>query len=112
MDKTRLKTAMIRSKPFLGLLYKSNPMTAKQILNHASDFDIKTLLNVVHFLAKGEIKIRREDVEKLNFSRKTSYLHKTFGTRSKVLQLSKSSRGDRINALTKLAACYPNLLYL
>ena len=112
IDKIRLKNAMIRCKEFLGSLYKSNSLTAKKILNRGNDFEIRTLIHVLHCLAVGEIKIRREDAEKLNFSRKVKYLHKTFATKSKVTSMLKSPRSEQLDAAEKLSSCYPHLFFL
>ena len=54
-NKQRLRSAMIRSREFLAKLYQSNTLTAKKILSGGSDFEIRTLIQVIHRISIGSV---------------------------------------------------------
>ena len=64
MNKESVKQCLIRDKGFLRELYESNNSNkTKSLLNSASDIKLTTLIKFLHFLANGEIPIKKENFE-------------------------------------------------
>ena len=58
---------MVRDKEFLKEIYQSDsPVRAKQLLQNSSDSKIKTFLIYLHFVANGEIKIKKQNFQQLD----------------------------------------------
>jgi hypothetical protein len=66
MNKDTVKQCLVRDKEFLRELYQSNnSQQTKRILNFASDLKLNTVIKFLHFLANGEIKIKKENFDAL-----------------------------------------------
>lgn len=77
MNKEIVKQCLVRDKGFLRELYEStNVPNTKRILNFASDSNLSTLLKFLHFLATGEIRIKRENFEKIQAHKRLNYIKK------------------------------------
>ena len=59
---------MILNLKFLSEVYGSNKLSVKKTLSSASDLQIKILINVLHYVAAGDIKLTRNDFD-TTFSR-------------------------------------------
>jgi hypothetical protein len=109
MNKDVMKTYLIRDKGFLKSIYESQ--NSRKLLQTAEDSELKTLILFLHFLANGEIHLKKENFDKLNEFKKLSILRKSVEKKTRVLNLLKSSRVVKITFLLKLLKVFPFLLY-
>ena len=79
MNKESVKQCLIRDKAFLRELYTSNnPSKVKALLNAASDIKLATLIKFLHFLANGEIQIKRQNFEAIQTHKRLQFIKKVF----------------------------------
>jgi hypothetical protein len=77
MNKEVMKQLLIRDKSFLQELYVSkNSLSTKRILNFASDTKICTLIKFLHFLANGEIKIKKTNFYAIVANKRLHFIKK------------------------------------
>ena len=77
MNKESVKQCLIRDKGFLRELYESNNSNkTKSLLNSASDIKLTTLIKFLHFLANGEIPIKKENFEAIQSHKRLHFLKK------------------------------------
>ena len=66
MNKDNLKALLLRDKEFLKNLYESKSVAhSKNILLFASDAKLNTLIKFFHYIANGQIKVKKEHFDKL-----------------------------------------------
>ena len=112
MDKDTVRNQLVRDKEFLRQLYEStDQIKAKQIVTFASDPQLNTLIKFLHFLATGEITIKKENFEEISKARKIQLLKRFVEKKPKVPEMLKAERRFKINFLQKLSSIYPFLLY-
>lgn len=112
MDKDTVKSQMLRDKEFLRSLNEAvDAPKANQILIFASDPQLNTLLKFLHFLATGEITIRKENFDHISRARKIQVLKKFVETKAGVQRMLKADRKIKISFLKKLSTVYPFLLH-
>ena len=69
MNPETLKPQLVRDKVFLEELYSSQSVpNSKRLLNFASDSKLNTIIKFLHFVANGQIKVKREHFSKKIFS--------------------------------------------
>ena len=110
MNREQLKSYLLRDKCFLKQLHQGNPLEGKKLLQNAEDSELNTLIKFLHFLSNGEIKMKKENFEKVKESNKLKLLTKEVEKKSKVSNILKSPRKDKLKFLNKLLNIYPNLL--
>jgi hypothetical protein len=77
MNKENVKQCLVRDKPFLRELYESHSLyKTKSILNSASDLKLITVIKFLHFLATGEIHIKKENFAALKTNKRLIFLKK------------------------------------
>ena len=77
MNKESVKQCLVRDKAFLRELYESNnPVKTKSVLNAASDIKLATLIKFIHFLANGEVQIKRENFEAIQNHKRLQFIKK------------------------------------
>jgi hypothetical protein len=59
----RMRSFLLRDKVFLRSLYSESPVKCKRILYMSNDAHLVTLLKFLHYLANGEIPIKRKNFE-------------------------------------------------
>lgn len=102
---------MVRDKEFLKEIYQSDsPVRAKQLLQNSSDSKIKTFLIYLHFVANGEIKIKKQNFQQLD-NRHIKLIKKTFEKKAAFQRLLRSERKEKLNVLNKLAPKFSFLLH-
>jgi hypothetical protein len=112
MNKEQMKSYLVRDKGFLKELYEGfNPQKNKKVLNSADDSELNTLIKYLHFLSNGEIKMKKESFKQIEESHKLKILRKTVEKKTKVLNLLKNSRINKLKFLFQLVKIYPALLY-
>ena len=61
IDKNALRNSMLTNRLWLAELYKSaNKSVTRKILASGSEYQLKTLIKILHMLAIGEIDIPKE----------------------------------------------------
>ena len=109
-EKPKLRSLMILNLKFLSEVYGSNKLSVKKTLSSASDLQIKILINVLHYVAAGDIKLTRNDFDTIATAKKTRYLFKNFKEKSKANKLLKAPRKEQLECLFKLSSLYQQLL--
>ena len=112
MNKEVVKQNLVRDKAFLRELYESkSPLNVKQILNFASDTKLNTLLKFLHFLATGEIRIKKANFDVIKSHKRLHYIKKHVESKIAINRLLKTERQQKLKFLNHLACVYANLLY-
>ena len=112
MNKEQMKSYLVRDKGFLKQLYEGiNPQKNKKVLNTADDSELNTLIKYLHFLSNGEIRMKKECFKLIEQSNKLKILRKTVEKKSKLQNLLKNARVNKIKFLFQLVKIYPSLLY-
>jgi len=103
----------MRDKEFLRALYSTSENVPKvlQILNFAEDTKLNTLIKFLHFLAKGEIPIKKDNFNAVVAQNKLKVLKKVVEKNAAVQRLLKSDRKVKLQFLKKLKNVYPHLLH-
>lgn len=105
------KPLLERDKAFLEELYCSQSTSnSKRLLNFASDSKLNTVLKFLHFLASGQIKMKKEHFETIP-KRLISVLRKSFEKKNSIRALLNSERQSKIKHLFKLTPVLKELLY-
>jgi hypothetical protein len=77
MNKESVKQCLIRDKPFLRELYEShNSVNTKRIFQFGADLKLNTVIKFLHFLANGEIKIKKQNFDALISLKRLTFLKK------------------------------------
>ena len=72
-----MKQYLIRDKSFLQELYSSpNSLNTKRLLNFASDSKLTTVIKFLHFLANGEIPMKKENFDAIVANKRLVFLKK------------------------------------
>ena len=112
MNKETLRAYLIRDKGFLKSLYEGeNRLKNNRILSVASDTKLDTLIRLLHFIANGEIKIKKENFDVINEHRKLNVLKRHVEKKSTLRRLLKSERADKLKFLRQLSLIYSSILY-
>jgi hypothetical protein len=83
----------------------------RKTLQTADDSELNTLIKYLHFLANGEIPMKKINFQAIKESKKQAFITKTVEKKSRVLLLLKSSRVAKLKFLLQLAKIYSFLLY-
>ena len=76
-----MKQYLIRDKSFLQELYSSpNPLNTKRLLNFASDSKLATVIKLLHFLANGEIPMKKSNFDAIVANKRLSFIKKEHKT--------------------------------
>lgn len=106
-----MKSYLIRDKGFLKELYEgNNPLKNKKVLQSAEDSELNTLIKFLHFLSNGEIRIKKVNFKTIQESHKLQMIRKHVEKKSKLMNLLKSPRKDKLKFLTQLQRIYTVLL--
>lgn len=111
MDQDRFKSLLVRDKEWLEQLYLSSSLpNSKRLLNSASDKKLDTLIQFLHFLSNGIIKMHKKNFEALGATI-IKYLKKSFEKKAAIRRLINSERADKLKVLNKLLKSLSFLLY-
>ena len=112
MNKDVFKNYLQRDKAFLRRLYEGqNKSVNNRILTFASDTKLNTLIRLLHFLATGEIKIKRQNFEIIQANKKLNLIRRSVEKKAALARLLKSEREQKVQFLKKLSGIYSALLY-
>ncbi len=107
-----MKSYLIRDKGFLKELYSAQDnLRIKRILFTADDGQLNTLLKYLHFLANGEIEIKKDVFEIILKSKKLNFITAKVEKLKLVQQIVNGPRTVKIKFLTQLCSIYSALLY-
>ena len=110
MSHEQFKNYLQRDKSFLKELFESNSVAkSKNFLSFASDSELTTLIKYIHFVASGEIKIKKKNFDSLG-NRVFSLIRKNFEKKSALYKLNQSARKEKIKILFRLVPSFSNLL--
>lgn len=111
MDKQRFKQMLVRDKQWLKELYESDTdINIKRLLNFASDAKLETLMKFIHLISNGEIKMTRENFDKIE-KRQLKIIKKEFESKRAIKRLLQSERSVKIRQLNKLVKSMRLLLF-
>jgi hypothetical protein len=103
---------LIKDKEFLRTLYDgTNPLKNRRLLNIANDSQLNTLIRYLHFVSTGQIKIKKENFEKLENENKLKIIKK-LEKKSHLTKLLQNDRKAKLNFLNKLCTIFGPLLYI
>ena len=112
MNRDVMKSYLIRDKAFLRELYEGPSKTFNnRILNFGSDIKLNTLIRFLHFIANGEIQIKKANFDIINGARKLSFIKRNVEKKSGVTRLLQADRQTKLKFLKQLSAIYGALLY-
>ena len=112
MNKDVVKSYLIRDKSFLRELYEGQDRSRNnKLLNVASDSKLNTLLRFLHFLANGEIKIKKANFDIIVAQRKLTFIKKNVEKKAAITRLLKSERQEKLKFLKQLSAIFSPLLH-
>ena len=112
-DTDILRDLMLHNKTYLARLYQSeNPVITKRLLVNSLDKELNLLLEIIHYISVGKIKLSKKLYHQGQLRKRGNFIAKNFGTKEKINDLLNSSREIQCKPLTRLAICFPDLLYL
>ena len=112
MNKESLKNNLIKDKSFLRELYEGqSKVSNNRILNFATDTKLDTLIKLLHFIANGEIPMKKQNFEVIQSHKKLSYIKRQVEKKSAVIKLLKAERAVKMKFLKQLSNVYSALLY-
>lgn len=97
---------LVKNKPFLLSIYKASPKTIDHMLNVTTDYELKLLYHILHFIVKGKIPINNSDFDAVTKKKKISFLKKNFETKIK----EPVSRKELLPLIKKMKSALPILL--
>ena len=75
MNKDVFKQYLVHDKAFLRELYQGqSQLQNNRILTSASDTKLNTLIRLLHFIANGEIKIKKANFDVIEENRKLGFI--------------------------------------
>jgi len=111
MNPERFKPVMLRDKLFLKEIYLSPSVpNTRRLLNFGSDQKLNTLIKVLHLVAVGEIKLKREHSNEIT-TKSVRALHKHFETKVGLKRLINMERAEKLKLLSSIAPCLTYFLF-
>ena len=102
MNPETLKPQLVRDKVFLEELYSSQSVpNSKRLLNFASDSKLNTIIKFLHFVANGQIKVKREHFNEIP-KRLVTLLRKEFERKTSMRSLINNERLSKLKILLKI----------
>jgi hypothetical protein len=87
-----------------------NPLKNNRILNSANDSQLNTLIKFLHFLANGEIRMKKENFKVIENANKLKLIKAKVEKKKNMNNLIKSERKLKLKFLNKLSNLYDALL--
>jgi hypothetical protein len=112
MDKKLMRSYLLRDKGFLKELYVGTESSKnKRLLYSANDTQLNTLIKYLHFLANGEIEIKKSLFEIIEKSNKLKIISKKVERLHSTQVLVNGPRSKKLLFLNQLIDIYSALLY-
>jgi hypothetical protein len=114
LNKDQVKSYLLRDKGFLKELFEGpNELskTKKHRLQISEDSELNTLIKYLHFVANGEIKIKKTNFKIIEESKKLPLIIRTIEKKQKTIALLKGPRVLKLKFLLKLVDILGPLLY-
>jgi thiaminase len=106
------RTYLVRDKAFLRELYEGQSrLSNNRILFAASDSKLNTLIRFLHYLANGEIKMKKENFEAIQTHKKLNVIKRNVEKKAALSRLLKSERITKMKFLKQISAVFGPLLY-
>ncbi len=107
-----MRSYLLRDKGFLKELYiGTEPSKNKRLLYFANDSQLNTLIKYLHFLANGEIEIKKSTFDIIEKSNKLKTITKKVERLNSTQLLVKGPRSKKLLFLNQLIDIYSSLLY-
>lgn len=112
MNEDELKLLLCRDKVFLKRLYSGpNYLKNRDILNSATEAELNTLIQYLHFVANGKITIKKSNFNQIKKNNKLQLIRSKVEKENNCLHLLNSKRQIKLSFLLKMATIMPYLLY-
>lgn len=111
MDIVYLKSEFLNFKGFFYDLYTGNPRSNANKIYNSDDKKLDVLIKCLHLICNGHIHLRKVDFAVLKKSKRLNFLKFHFEKKASYVKMLQSSRGEKIDALRKLSALYPTILF-
>jgi hypothetical protein len=107
LDKVFMRNVLIRDKKFLLNLFKNEG----NVLGNANNFQMNTVIRVVHLIMNNEIELLEKNYKALKNSKRLKSLVQHFDSEKNFLKTLKLTSESKRQLLKKFSACYPYLLH-
>lgn len=107
VDKIYMRDLMITHKKLLLDLFKNEPNT----LSNVNDFQMNTVIRILHLIFNNEIPLLEENFQKLKKSRRLKNLLQHFKKEKHFLQTLQLDSETKRTLLKRFTACYPYLFH-
>lgn len=109
-NKEEMKSLLVRDKGFLKELYEGeNFRKNKNLILFASENQLDTLIKFLHFLSTGQIKMKKENFNKLTI-RKLNLIKRNVEKKTKLSMLISADRQQKVKFLLQLVNFFHYLL--
>lgn len=110
LTKEHMKDLLIRDKGFLKELFEGDNVARKRrMILYANELQLVTLLKFLHFLANGQITIKKTNFDKLSV-RTINLIKRNVEKQTKLYLLINSDRQTKLKFLLQLSKFYNVLL--
>jgi hypothetical protein len=107
LDKVFMRNILIRDKKFLLNLFQNE----SNVLNNANNFQMNTVIRVIHLILNNEIELLEKNFKALKNSKRLKSLLQHFDSEKNFLKTLQLGSESKRQLLKKFNACYPYLFY-
>jgi hypothetical protein len=110
-DQSKVRERLIAEKDFFEHLHTCRtPLEVRHLLNISSKNQLHLLARVIHFVASGEIPLKKEKYERIKRSKKLTFINNEFEREKDIAKLLSFKRRDLITTLYKIQGVIPDLV--
>lgn len=99
------RARLLENLPFLTQ-FQNNPKNIKTLFKEASKNELHLLLDIIHWITTGIIKLKKEFFVALKKKRKFSYLTRHFQKTKEFSALKRKTRAEQLRYLIHLAPVF------
>ncbi len=104
-----MRDILIRNKKFLLSLFQNEQ---PNVLTNANDFQMNTVIRIVHLIFNNEIELLEKNFKALKNSKRLKSLLQHFDSEKNFLKTLKLETETKRQLLKKFTACYPYYFFL
>ena len=108
IDRIYMRDILIRNKKFLLSLFQNEQ---PNVLTNANDFQMNTVIRIVHLILNNEIELLEKNFKALKNSKRLKSLLQHFDSEKNFLKTLKLETETKRQLLKKFTACYPYLFF-
>jgi hypothetical protein len=110
-QKEKLRQQLIVEKDFFENLHTcSSPLKVRHTLNISSKHQLQLLAKIIHLVASGDIPLKRAQFDKIQKSKKLTFINNEFERVKDLEKLLTSKRPELISTLYKIQGIIPVLV--